>query len=246
VKLIVVDDYEALSRAGADLMASVIADKRDAARVLATGDSPMGIYAELAAQYARGEIDTSGLRAFQLDEYLGVPPDDRRSLYGWMERSFVRPLGIPEANVVRLPWDEARAVEGCAAYERAVAQAGGFDLAVLGLGPNGHLGFNEPPCGPDDPTRVVELTEESIESNARYWGGRDTVPRRAVTTGMDRLMWARQILLVVSGARKQEILRRTVDGPVTAEVPSSYLQQAANVVVLADREAWPSGDAIDR
>lgn len=240
MKLIVVEDYAALSRAGADMIAEVIGRKADAAIVVATGDTPMGVYDELAARQARGEVDASRMRAFQLDEYLGVPPDDRRSLYGWMERSFVRPLDIPEADVVRLPWEEERAGEGCAAFVRAVEAAGGFDLAVLGLGPNGHLGFNEPPSGPDSPTRALSLTRESIEGGVRYWGGIDLVPRRAVTAGMDLLLAARQILLLVSGEHKQDILRRTVEGPMTPDVPSSYLQQAANATVLADRAAWPT------
>jgi glucosamine-6-phosphate deaminase len=240
LKLVVVGDYDALSRAGADAIAQVVARKPDAAIVVATGDTPMGAYEELASRHSRGEVDGSRIRAFQLDEYLGVPPDDRRSLYGWMERSFVTPLGIPESNVVRLPWDEAHVEEDIAAYVRRVQQAGRFDLAVLGLGPNGHLGFNEPPSGPDDPTRMVDLTRESIESNARYWGGAEFVPRRAVTSGMDLLLAARQVLLLVSGARKRDILRGTVEGPLTPDVPSSYLRQAANVIVLADCAAWPS------
>jgi glucosamine-6-phosphate deaminase len=239
MKLIVTDNYEELSRTGADIMEDVIAAKPDAALLLATGDSPMGIYRELAARRAQGRLDASRLHIFQLDEYIDVPPDDDRSLYGWMLRSFVHPLGIPEANVTRLPWDANEIEAGCRAYDQAMEAAGGYDLSVLGLGPNGHLGFNEPPCDAEAPTRVVELTEASIESNMRYWGGRDRVPRRAVTAGMNRLLVARQTLLVVSGAHKREILRSTVSGPVTPEVPASYLQQVANVTVLADRAAWP-------
>jgi glucosamine-6-phosphate deaminase len=241
MELLLTNDYAALSRAGADRLAALIAAQPDAALVLATGDTPMGVYRALAERRARGELETRRLRIFQLDEYLGVPTDDRRSLYGWMLRSFVEPLGIPAANVVRLPWQPGESETGCRAYAEAVAVAGGFDLAVLGLGPNGHLGFNEPPTGPSAPTRVVDLTEASIESNARYWGGRDQVPRQAVTAGMDLLLAARATLLVVSGPHKQAILRRTVAEPPTPAVPASYLQQAANVTVLADRAAWPSG-----
>ncbi len=115
----------------------------------------------------------------------------------------------------------------CREYDAAVAAAGGFELAILGLGPNGHLGFNEPPIERDAPTRLVPLTPESIRSNARYWGDEDDVPREALTCGLASILAARQVLLVVSGPHKREILRRTLTAPPTADVPASWLQQAA-------------------
>jgi glucosamine-6-phosphate deaminase len=146
-------------------------------------------------------------------------------------------MQIPDINVVRLPGDAPDPKAVCAAYERAVEAAGGIDLAVLGLGPNGHLGFNEPPSDPRSPTRIVDLTEESVESNARYWGGRERVPRQALTAGMSVMLAARHILLVASGERKADILQRALQGPVTAAVPASYLQQAPHVTVIADHAA---------
>jgi glucosamine-6-phosphate deaminase len=237
MKLLVVDDYQALSRAGADLVADVISSNPDARVVVATGRTPMGLYRELASRRAQGHLDTSRLRVFQLDAYLGLGPGDPRSLYGWMRRSFLDPLGISEALVVRLPGDAPDPEEACRAYDRALQAAGGFDLAVLGLGPNGHLGFNEPPCGPDAPTRVVSLTPQSVESNARYWGGPEQVPRRALTAGMAVLLAARRILLLAAGESKADILRRTLEGPITPDVPASYLQTAPGFTVIADRVA---------
>jgi glucosamine-6-phosphate deaminase len=236
--LIIVEDYEALSRAGTAWLAEGIRAKPGAAIVVATGDTPMGAYRELADRRSRGLIDTSRLRVFQLDAYLGLAPDDRRSLYGWTRRSFIEPLGIAEANVVRLVGDAPDPWEACRAYEATAREAGGFDLSILGLGPNGHLGFNEPPSPPDAPTRVVDLTPESLLSNARYWGGEEQVPRRALTCGMDLLLAARRTLLVVSGPHKHEVLHRALEGPQTPEMPASYLQSASNVTVLADRAAW--------
>jgi glucosamine-6-phosphate deaminase len=236
--LIIVDDYEALSRAGAGWLIEAIRQKPDAVLVAATGDTPMGMYIELAQLQLRGLVDTSRLRVFQLDAYLGLAPDDRRSLFGWTRRSFIEPLGIAEANVVRLAGDARNPWEACRAYDAAARQLGGFDLSILGLGPNGHLGFNEPPSPPDAPTRVVDLTSESILSNARYWGGEDQVPRQALTCGMDLLLAARRTLLMVSGAHKHQILHRAIEGMQTPAVPASYLQSASNVTVLADRAAW--------
>jgi glucosamine-6-phosphate deaminase len=238
MQLEIVADYAAVSRVAADRIGAVIAAKPDATVVLATGSSPMGAYSELAERRRQGRLDATRLHVFQLDAYLGLPPEDRRSLYRWLAESFLEPLGVPAAQVVRLPGDAADPEAVCRAYDEAVREAGGFDLSVLGLGPNGHLGFNEPPADPDSSTRVIQLTEASIESNARYWGGRDEVPRFALTAGMHVLLGARQTLLLVSGAHKQAILRRTVEGPVTPDVPASYLQGAPNVTVIADRAAW--------
>jgi glucosamine-6-phosphate deaminase len=219
------------------LMAETIASKPDATVILATGETPMGMYRELAALRERTGLDTSRLRVFQLDAYLGLGPDDARSLYGWMKRSFLEPMQIPDANVVRLAGDAADPQAVCHAYEQAVRAAGGIDLSVLGLGPNGHLGFNEPPADPGSPTRVIDLTEESVESNARYWGGRDRVPRQALTAGMAVLLASRHVLLVVSSSRKAGILQQSIEGPLSPEVPASYLQQAPRVMVIADEEA---------
>ena len=231
-------DDQALSRAGADRVAEVVAARPTAALVLATGITPMGLYQELAERRKRGEFQTAQLRVFQLDEYLGLEPDDSRSLFLWMKRAVLDPWAIPPANVVRLPGDAVDLQAACRAYDGTVEAVGGFDLAVLGLGPNGHLGFNEPLADPASRTRAVTLTDASIESNARYWGERGQVPRQALTVGLAGLLAARHILLIVSGAHKQSILRRTIEGPVTPEVPASYLQQAADVTVMADTAAW--------
>ena len=238
MKVIIVDDYQSLSHAGANWLAEAINAKPDATIVVATGNTPMGVYHELAKRYSQGLLDTSRLRVFQLDAYIGLTPDDRRSLFGWMRRSFTDPLGFAEANIVRLAGDAPDPWEACRAYEMAARQAGGFDISILGLGPNGHMGFNEPPSPADASTRVVDLTPESIRSNARYWGGEEHVPRQALTCGMDLLLAARRTLLLVSGAHKHHILHRAVERLQTPEVPASYLQLASNVTVLADREAW--------
>lgn len=237
LQLLVEEDYNALSKAGAALVIRLFNEKPDAAVVVATGNTPVGLYRELAAAYASGAFDSQKLRVFQLDAYLGLTPDDPRSLNRWTKQAFLSPLQIDARQVVDLPGDSPDPEATCRAYDEAVAQVGGFDLAILGLGPNGHLGFNEPPSWATDKTRVVTLTEESIVSNAQYWGGRDQVPPKALTAGMDVLLEAKKTLLLVSGAHKRDILQKTLAGPVTPQVPASYLQNSGDVTVLVDRAA---------
>jgi glucosamine-6-phosphate deaminase len=230
-------DYDDLSRAGADFVASVVAARPDAAVLIATGETPMGLYAELARRQQAGTFDGSRLRVFQLDEYAVIPDSDRRSLYAWTLKAFVDPLRIPHQRVVRLPVNGDIA-DGCAAYDRSVDDVGGIDLAILGIGVNGHVGFNEPPSDRWTTTRVVELAPETIRSNARYWGRREPVAHYGVTVGMTTLMNARRTLLLASGRRKREIVRRAMRGPISADVPASLLREADDVTVLVDRPAW--------
>ena len=239
MQTIIADSPEHLSQLGADIVAQTLAKRPDAAILVATGNTPMGVYQEMARRQDAGQLNARQVRVFQLDEYLGLGPDDYRSLNGWTRRSFVEPLGIPDAQVTPLRAN-GDLQQACADYDAAVAAADGIDLAIMGLGPNGHLGFNEPPSGPDSPTRQIDLAEASIESNAVYWGGRDTVPLKAMTAGMNVILAARHIVLVVRGSHKRNILDRAINGPVTPDVPASWLQRAPNVTILADREALPN------
>jgi len=235
--ILVQRDYDDLSRAGADFVAEIVAARPDAAVLVATGETPMGVYAELARRQEAGTFDGSLLQVFQLDEYAGIPDHDRRSLYSWTLRAFADPLHIPHRRVVRLPGNGDIA-DGCAAYDRSVTAAGGIHLAILGIGINGHVGFNEPPSDRWTTTRAVRLAPETIRANARYWGQREPVARRGVTVGMMTLVSARRILLMASGRSKRDIVRRAMRGPVSADVPASLLREADDVTVLVDRSAW--------
>jgi glucosamine-6-phosphate deaminase len=240
MQLLIVDDYAALSTAAADWVAAQLQAKPDAVAVFPTGNTPVGLYQELSRRFQAGEIDPTQLQLFLLDEYVGLGPDDPRTLYGWLEGAFLRPLAIRADQVVRLPSQTDDPAAACRAYDAALAAAGGLDVAVLGLGPNGHLGYNDPPAAGDAPTRILTLTDSSLDGAASYFGGRDRVPRQAITLGMPQLLSARQILLVFSGASKREILHQALRGPITPEVPASYLQTVDNVTVIADRAAWPA------
>jgi len=238
---VIVENADEIGRVGAGLVTDTIARSPAASITAATGESPMGLYSALAAHYRSGMLETSAVTVFQLDEYLGLAPGDRRSLLGWMRRSFLEPLGVSDERVIPLLPD-GDPEEACAAFDRAIEAHGRLDIAILGLGRNGHLGFNEPPSAPRSPTRVVELSAVTLEDNARYWGSMADVPAKAVTMGLRQLLGARQIVMVVSGAIKRAIVHRALDGPVGPEVPASFLRTAeADVTVIVDRAAWGDG-----
>ena len=226
VTLKIVADAQALAHAAADLICAAVQAKPDLSILVATGNTPMPTYSELARRVAAGQADFSRVTAIQLDEYLGLSGDDPRSLWGWMQRSFVDPLGITRTVRLHVPEE----------FDREVAALGGVDLALLGLGPNGHLGFNEPPSPADASTRIVTLTPESLESNGVYWNGL-AVPTGAITAGMNLILSARQTVLLVSGAHKRGILRRTLEGQQTPDLPASLLRRT-NLTVMADEAAW--------
>lgn len=239
VQVIVVADAAELAARAADQIALEIASKPDLSLLAATGNTPMGAYAELAHRQSSGALNTSRLRVAQLDEYIGVGDDDPRSLYRWLETSLTGPLGVTAERLIRFSGNAQDPDADCAAFDAAVAAWGGIDLAVLGLGPNGHLGFNEPPSAADAPTRVLTLTPASLQSNAGYWGGLP-VPSRAVTAGMKLILCSKRVLLLVSGAHKREILHRTLNEPVTPDLPASLLRGPA-LTVIADQAAWGDG-----
>lgn len=238
MELIVLPDADAVAEAGARRIAEAMAEEPALAVAVATGHSPIATYARLAALRAAGEVDASRLRAFQLDAYRGTPDDDPRSLWGWMRRAFVEPLRLRPDQVERLDADAADPAAEGLRFDRRIADLGGLGLAVLGLGPNGHLGFNEPPSAADAPSRAVRLAPESVRSNAAYWGGEARVPREAMTMGMGALLGARRVLLLVSGAHKHAVLRAAAEGPVGPDLPASFLRRHPRAVVIADRAAW--------
>ena len=235
-----VDDQAAIDGAGADLVAAWLAERPDALMVPALGHSALGVYAGLGRRVRDGALDASRVTLAQLDAYGGIAADDARSLYGWLLRDVAAPLALPPAQVLRLPGDARDPHAAAREHADAIARHGGIDVAVLGLGPNGHLGYNEPPSPADAPTRVVRLAPASLASAVAYCGPLP-VPEWALTIGMRELLAARHTLLVVSGERKREVLRRVLGESPTPDVPASLLREAGgSVTVLSDRAAWPA------
>ena len=236
--LTVVPDEAALGRLTADVVAGTVARAPEAAIAVPTGSTPLGMFAELVARVRRDELDLSRVHVFCLDEYLGVRPEDPNSLTGWLERSFLTPAGVDPTRVHALPATDPDPVAAAARYEAELAARGGLELAVLGLGPNGHVAYNVPGSAADSRTRVLALTPESIAQASAYWAGALPIPSRAMTVGVGTLLEARRIVLIVAGEAKAEMLRRTLREPMTADVPASWLRLAGSrLAVIADAAA---------
>jgi glucosamine-6-phosphate deaminase len=227
-RLTVVADEAAMSREAADVVTDTLLGKPDAVISLPTGTTPLGMYDILAARAARGEVDFSRLHFFCLDEYLDVSGDDPNSLTGWLQAAFISRAGIAPERAHTLPVT-AEDLDGAAGeYERDLAALGGLDLVVLGLGPNGHIAYNEPGSSAASRTRVITLTPESRTQAAAYWAGAVPVPEVAMTMGVGTLLEAKRIALIAAGPAKAEILRRALEEAMSPNVPASWLRLAGS------------------
>lgn len=236
-KISIVDDYDAMSILAADRVAEVITAYPDAAITVPTGSTPAGMYAELVRRIQSGELDASRARIFCLDDYLGQTPEDEASLTKLLLREFLEPAGIPMENVHFIPTVSDEPHAAVVQYEADIAAAGGLKLAVIGLGPNGHVAFNEPGSGPDTRTRVVDLTRESREQNAAYYEGAE-IPEQAITMGIGTILGAERIVMIVSGEGKAGIVGEMVKGPMTNDLPGSWIGQAGErAELIVDRAA---------
>jgi glucosamine-6-phosphate deaminase len=237
LKVIAANDYDALSRQAAILVRDQMAQKPRSVLVFPTGATPLGLFRELVAATRNGQLDWSAASFVVLDEYAGIQPGDRRSLAAWLERELLDPAGIAQGQLIGFdPLAADPTVEG-ARVEEEITRRGGIDLAILGLGPNGHLGFNEPGTSFDTRSGLVPLSPASITSNAAYWGREADVPRTGFTLGLGTLAAAVQLALIVSGAHKASILARALAGPVSVDLPATIVRVHPRSVVLADSAA---------
>lgn len=236
--LTIVPDAAAMSETAADRVAQVIRQKPDAAVSLPTGSTPLGMFDILVDRIAGGDLDPSRVELFLLDEYVGVAPEDPNSLTGWLRRALLDRVVVPITRVHPLPATASDLDAAAARFERELASCGGLDLTVLGLGPNGHIAYNEPGAEADSRTRALTLTPESIAQASAYWHGAVPIPRRAMTMGVGTLLEAEQIVLIVTGQAKASVLRRALEEPMSAEIPASWLRLAGpRLEVIADRAA---------
>ncbi len=230
-------DYKDLSRKAANIIAAQMILKPDCTLGLATGSSPVGTYEQLIERFKDGDLDFSRITSVNLDEYKGLAPDNDQSYRYFMNTNLFNHVNINKAHTFVPDGLEPDAEKACREYDEIIENVGGIDLQLLGLGHNGHIGFNEPADSFSKGTNCVDLTESTIEANKRFFESEADVPRQAYTMGIRTIMLAKKILVVVSGKDKAEILKKVVCGPVTPEVPASVLQLHPNVTIVADSEA---------
>ena len=236
MKLIVAKNYEELSKKAADIIAAQVIIKPNAILGLATGSSPIGTYKELVRRYNEGELDFSSVTSINLDEYKGLDRENDQSYYYFMWNNLFKYINI-DKNKINLP-DGTKEEDECDRYNNLIEELGGADIQLLGLGHNGHIGFNEP-CSEFIPkVHQVALTDTTIEANKRFFESIDDVPKFAYTMGIKNIMDAKKILVVVSGADKKEILHKVLEGSVTPEVPASILQLHKDVTIICDESAY--------
>lgn len=232
-----VKDYKEMSRQTANILSAQIILKPDCVLGLATGSTPIDTYAQLVEWYEKGDLDFTEVHTVNLDEYRGLPRENEQSYYSFMHRHLFDHINIDKKNTNVPDGMEPDAEKECARYEALIESLGGIDIQLLGLGRNGHIGFNEPAESFARATHCVDLTESTIEANKRFFASADDVPRQAYTMGIRTIMKAKKILLAVSGEDKAEALYRALYGPITPEVPASVLQLHDDVVVVADNAA---------
>lgn len=230
-------DYKDLSQKAADLIQAQVILKPDCTLGLATGSSPVGIYELLVERHKKGGLDFSSISSINLDEYKGLGPDHVQSYRYFMDTNFFNHINIDKSRTFVPDGLETNSEKACKNYDKIIEESGGIDLQLLGLGHNGHIGFNEPSDAFSCGTHCVDLAPSTIEANKRFFTSEADVPRQAYTMGIKGIMSAKKIVVVVSGKGKAEILKKAVCGPITPGVPASILQLHADVVIVADEAA---------
>lgn len=237
MKIIKAKDYDEMSRKAANLIAAQIYMKPNCVLGLATGSTPIGTYRELVAKYEQGDLDFSEVTTVNLDEYKGITRENDQSYYYFMNDNLFSHININRKRTFLPDGMEPDSSKACNMYNDIIHSVGGQDLQLLGLGHNGHIGFNEPAAEFPLETHCVDLTESTIKANQRFFASYDDVPKQAYTMGIKTIMQAKKILVVVSGEDKAEIVKKAFFGPVTPEVPASVLQLHPDCTIVADAAA---------
>ena len=237
MKVYIGKNYDEMSRIAANVLSAQVTMKPDCVLGLATGSTPIGTYKVLIERCANGDLDFSQVKSINLDEYVGLSGEHDQSYRYFMNNNLFNHINIDKANT-NVPNGLAEDVDAeCERYNNVINTLGPIDIQVLGMGHNGHIGFNEPDDHFPLETHKVDLAQSTIDANARFFASADEVPRQALTMGIKTIMQAKKVLVVVSGKDKAEIVKKAFTGPVTPEVPASILQMHSDVILVADEAA---------
>lgn len=241
MQVIKVKNYEELSKVAADIIADLIKAKPDCTLGLATGSSPIGLYQNLIKMYEKGEISFKDVKTYNLDEYCQLPKSHPESYYSFMHRNLFYHVDIKEENV-HIPNSEGNDLNKlCNDYNELLHKAS-IDLQLLGIGANGHIGFNEPGTSFDQETFVVKLTDKTRQDNKRFFASIDEVPKYAMTMGIKNIMQAKKVLLVASGANKRDAIKKLLSGEVTESCPATILNRHKDAIIIVDEAALGLGE----
>ena len=236
MKFYTVENYEKLSRQGANIISAQVIMKPNSVLGLATGSSPLGIYRQLIDWYNKGDLDFSEVTSINLDEYVGLDEQNDQSYRYFMQHNFFDHINIKRENTFVPNGCAEDTDRECAEYDARIERVGGIDLQLLGIGLDGHIGFNEPADVFVKATHVVDLHESTIRANARFFENEDQVPRQAITMGMVSIMQAKKVLLIANGKAKKEIVEKAFFGPITPQIPASILQLHPDLTVIYAEE----------
>ena len=237
MRIVKAKDYNDMSRKAANIISAQVIMKPDCVLGLATGSTPIGTYAQLVEWYKKGDLDFSGITTVNLDEYKGLTKDNDQSYYYFMNHNLFSKVNVNPERTFLPDGTEPDSDKACADYNKIIADVGGIDLQLLGLGHNGHIGFNEPGTPFDSQTHKVKLTPATINANARFFTSSKDVPTEAYTMGIGSILQAKHIILLAFGEQKADAINKMVNGKVTTAVPASALQQHPNVTVILDKQA---------
>ena len=236
MQVIICDNYEEMSREGAKIIASQVILKPNSVLGLATGSTPVGLYQNLIKMYQNKEIDFSNVTSFNLDEYYPISPDNDQSYHYFMEENLFKSVNIKESFVPDGSGSDIEKV--CEDYEEKIKAYGGIDLQLLGIGQNGHIGFNEPDEFLIPNTHCTDLTEDTIKANSRFFESIDQVPTKAITMGMATILNSKKILILANGKNKHNAVKALLDDKITTNVPATMLKVHPDVVLIVDKDAY--------
>lgn len=237
MRIIYADNYNDMSKKAASMLASQVILKPNSVLGLATGGTPIGMYKRIIELYKNGEIDFSKVKSFNLDEYYGMDSENEESYHYYMMNNLFNYINIKSENINILDGKTEDVEKECFDYEEKIKEAGGIDIQVLGIGVNGHIGFNEPDVDFKAKTHLVKLNGKTIESNSRFFNSASQVPKFALSMGIKTIMQSKSIILLASGREKADAIEKTINGKICPEIPASILQLHNNVNIIVDKDA---------